>query len=79
MTMAESEAKFTELVNTKEKRARRFQQGLKQWIQNRVTVFKLTDYATLVQKESIVKVGSEQARRKERVRKGRPKAREEAL
>ena len=35
-----------EFVNTEEKRARRFQQGLKQWIQNRIAVFELTDYAS---------------------------------
>ncbi|KAL8133754.1 hypothetical protein AgCh_008990 [Apium graveolens] len=67
MTVAEYEAKFTELsrfvpefVNTEEKKARRFQLGLKQWIQNRVAVLELTDYATLVQKASIVEAGSEQ-------------------
>lgn len=67
MTVAEYEAKFTELsrfvpeyVNTEAKRARRFQLGLKQWIQNRVAVLELTDYATLVQKASIIEAGSEQ-------------------
>ncbi|KAL8120344.1 hypothetical protein AgCh_017500 [Apium graveolens] len=44
-------AKFIELsrfvpefVNTKEKKARRFQQGLKQWIQDRVSLLEITDY-----------------------------------
>ena len=50
-------------LNTEEKRARRFQQGLKQWIQNRIAVFELTDYATVVQKASIVEAGSEQTQR----------------
>ena len=66
MTVAEYEAKFTELsrfvpkfVSTDAKRARRFQQGLKQWIQNRVVVLEITNYATLVQKASIVEAGSE--------------------
>lgn len=66
LSVDEYEAKFTELsrimpdfVNTKEKRARRFQQGLEQWIQNRVAVFELTDYAMLVHKASIVEAGSE--------------------
>ncbi|KAL8089013.1 hypothetical protein AgCh_038679 [Apium graveolens] len=70
MTVAEYEAKFTELsrfmpefVNTEEKKARRFQLGLKQWIQNRVAVLELTDYATLVQKASIVEVGSSSGER----------------
>ncbi|KAL8098415.1 hypothetical protein AgCh_031247 [Apium graveolens] len=66
MTVAEYEAKFTELsrfvhefVNTEEKKTRRFQLGLKQWIQNRVAVLELTDYATLVQKASIIEAGRE--------------------
>ena len=66
MIVAEYEAKFTELsrfvpefVNIEEKKARRFQLGLKQWIQNRVAVIELTDYATLVQKASSVEAGSE--------------------
>ncbi|KAK1401483.1 hypothetical protein POM88_001088 [Heracleum sosnowskyi] len=65
MTVAEYEAKFTELsrfvpefVNTDLKRSRRFQQRLKQWIQNRVSVLELTDYASLVQKATIVESGA---------------------
>ena len=65
-----------EFVNTEEKRARRFQQGLKQWIQNRIAVFELTDYATVVQKASIVEAGSEQTQKeregKKRKRFGGP-------
>ena len=67
LTVVEYEAKFTELsrfvpefVNTEEKKARRFQQGLKQWIQNRVAIFECTDYATLVQKATIVETGADQ-------------------
>lgn len=70
MSVADYEAKFTELsrfvpefVDTEEKKANRFQQGLKQWIQNRVAILELTDCATLVQKASIVESGSEQAQR----------------
>lgn len=77
MTVAEYEAKFSELsrfvpefLNTNVKRARKFQQGLKQWIQNRVAVLELTDYAALVQKATIVEAGSEQSQ-KERVGKKR--------
>ena len=77
LSVAEYEAKFTELsrfvpelVNTEEKRARRFQQGLKQWIQNRVAILEITDYATLVQKASIVEEGSDQMQR-ERERAGK--------
>ncbi|KAK1401715.1 hypothetical protein POM88_001320 [Heracleum sosnowskyi] len=78
MTVAEYEAKFTELsrfmpefVNTDLKRSRRFQQGLKQWIQNRVAVLEITDYASLVQKATIVESGSEQSQkgREEKKRK----------
>lgn len=61
MIVAKYEAKFTELlrfvtefINTEEKGSKRFHQGFKQWIQNRVTVFDLTHYATLVQKAFIV-------------------------
>ncbi|KAL8121917.1 hypothetical protein AgCh_018593 [Apium graveolens] len=74
----EYEAKFTELsrfvpefVNTEENKARRFQLGLKQWIQNRVAVLELIDYATLVQKASIVEAGSEQIVKEKENRKRR--------
>ncbi|KAK1365776.1 hypothetical protein POM88_041337 [Heracleum sosnowskyi] len=70
MTVAEYEAKFTELsrfvpeiVNTDLKKSRRFQQGLKQWIQNRVAVLEITDYASLVQKATIVESGNEQSQK----------------
>ncbi|XP_074327544.1 uncharacterized protein LOC141665459 [Apium graveolens] len=60
MSVAEYEAKFTELsrfvpqlVGTEEKKAERFQQGLKQWIQNKLAILEITDYATLVQKATI--------------------------
>ncbi|XP_017256323.1 uncharacterized protein LOC108225879 [Daucus carota subsp. sativus] len=66
LSVAEYETKFSELsrfvphhVDTDEKRALRFQQGLKPWIQNRVAVFELTNYATLVQKAAIVAKRSE--------------------
>ena len=58
-----------EFVNTEEKRAKRFQLGLKQWIQNRVAVLELTNYATLVQKASIVEVGSEQSQKEKEKKK----------
>ncbi|KAL8119802.1 hypothetical protein AgCh_017061 [Apium graveolens] len=75
LSVAEYEAKFTELsrfvpefVSTEEKKARRFQQGLISWIQNRVAILELTDYATLVQKATIVEARSEQMQ-KEREKK----------
>ena len=51
MSVAVYKAKFIELsrfvpefVNTKEKKVRRFQQWLKQWIQDRVSLLEITDY-----------------------------------
>jgi hypothetical protein len=76
MTVAEYEAKFTELsrfvpeyVNTEIKKIRRFQQGLKQWIQNKVALLEITDYATLVQKVTIVEKGSDQMQKQNAGRK----------
>ena len=58
LTVAEYKAKFTELVgfvpvyvDTEEKRAKRFQQGLKPWIRSKVALFELTTYAAVVPKE----------------------------
>ena len=66
MSVAEYENKFSELsrfvphyVDTEEKRAWRFQQGLKPWIQNKVAILEITTYATMVQKATIVENGSE--------------------
>ncbi|XP_074366365.1 uncharacterized protein LOC141707220 [Apium graveolens] len=66
MSVAEYEAKFTELsrcvpyhVDTDEKKAKRFQQGLKPYIQNRIAVFEITNYTTLVQKAAFMESGSE--------------------
>ncbi|KAL8123995.1 hypothetical protein AgCh_011844 [Apium graveolens] len=57
LTVAEYEAKFTELarfmpdqVDTDEKKVRRFEQGLRFWIQNRVAIFELISYVVVVQK-----------------------------
>ncbi|XP_074342544.1 uncharacterized protein LOC141680138 [Apium graveolens] len=57
MTVGEYEKKFIELVrfvgdyvDTDEKGAKRFQQGLKPWLRSRVAAFKLTTYAKVVQK-----------------------------
>ena len=55
LTVAEYETKFTELarfvpeyVNTEEKKAKRFQQGLKPWIHSKVALFELNTYAAVV-------------------------------
>ncbi|XP_074377152.1 uncharacterized protein LOC141718672 [Apium graveolens] len=57
LMVTDYEAKFTELarfvpeqVDTDEKRAKRFQQGLKLWIRSRVAVFELTTYTACKQK-----------------------------
>ena len=78
LSVPEYEAKFMELslfvmelVNTEEKRARRFQQGLRQWIQNWIAVLEVTDYATVVQKETIVEIGSEQSQKEKEWRRKR--------
>ena len=66
-SVMEYERKFTELarfvpeyVNTDEKRAKRFQQGLRPWIRSKVAVFELSTYAVVVQKAMIVEGESEQ-------------------
>ena len=66
-SVMEYERKFTELarfvpeyVNTDEKRAKRFQQGLRPWIRSKVAVFELSTYAAVVQKAMIVEGESEQ-------------------
>ncbi|XP_074323940.1 uncharacterized protein LOC141660856 [Apium graveolens] len=65
MTIAEYENKL-ELsrfvpyhVDTEEKRTRHFQLGLPPWIQNRVAVLEISNYATLVHKASIVESGND--------------------
>lgn len=61
MTVAEYEARFSELsrfvphfVDTELKRARRFQYGLKPWLQKKVKPFELTEYSKVVQKATII-------------------------
>ncbi|XP_074377707.1 uncharacterized protein LOC141719229 [Apium graveolens] len=76
MSVAEYEAKFTELsrfmpqlVGTEEQKAERFQQGLKQWIQNKLAILEITDYATLVQKATIAEAGSEMSQKMKQTKK----------
>ena len=66
-SVMEYERKFTELarfvpeyVNTDEKRAKRFQQGLRPWIRSKVAVFELSTYVAVVQKAMIIEGESEQ-------------------
>ncbi|XP_074373961.1 uncharacterized protein LOC141714335 [Apium graveolens] len=67
MTIGGYAKKFTELssfmgeyVDSEEKRAKRFQQGLKPWLRSRVAAFKLTTYAKVVQKAMVIEGESEQ-------------------
>ncbi|XP_074351315.1 uncharacterized protein LOC141690409 [Apium graveolens] len=67
LSIAHYESKFTELsrfvpefMKTEEKKARRFQQGMKQLIQNRVAIIELTDYASLVHNATMTEVESKQ-------------------
>ncbi|XP_074346856.1 uncharacterized protein LOC141685663 [Apium graveolens] len=66
-TVGEYEKKFIELsrfvgeyVDSEEKRAKRFQQGLKPWLRSRVAAFNLTTYAEVVQKVMVIEGESEQ-------------------
>ncbi|KAL8098384.1 hypothetical protein AgCh_031222 [Apium graveolens] len=70
LTVAEYEAKFTELarfvpdqVDTDEKKARRFEQGLKFWIQKRVAMFELTSYVAVVQKTMVIESRSDMSQK----------------
>ncbi|XP_074328170.1 uncharacterized protein LOC141666085 [Apium graveolens] len=67
MTVGEYEKKFTELsrcmgeyVYSEEKRAKRFQQGLKPWLMSRLAAFELTTYTEVVQKVMVIEGESEQ-------------------
>ncbi|XP_074342219.1 uncharacterized protein LOC141679685 [Apium graveolens] len=71
LSVTDYESKFTELsrfvpeqVDTDEKRAKRFQQGLKPWIRSRVAVFKLMTYTAVVQKAVIIKGESKASQKK---------------
>lgn len=66
MSVEQYEAKFIELarfaphqVDTEMRKARRFEQGLKPWIYNKVSVFETKKYNKLVQKAIIAESGSE--------------------
>ncbi|XP_074346472.1 uncharacterized protein LOC141685258 [Apium graveolens] len=67
MVVGEYEKRFTELsrfmgeyVDSEDKRAKRFQQGLKTWLRSRVIAFELTSYAEVVQKVMVIEGESEQ-------------------
>ncbi|XP_074323605.1 uncharacterized protein LOC141660516 [Apium graveolens] len=84
MTVGEYEKKFTELskfmgeyVDSEEKRAKRFQQGLKPWLMSRVAAFELTTYAEVVQKAMVIEGESEQNQKEKYNKKRRFKMGEE--
>ncbi|KAL8094927.1 hypothetical protein AgCh_036440 [Apium graveolens] len=52
-----------EYVNTEAKKAKRFQHGLRPWIQSQVALIEIKNYAALVQKAMIVKGEREAAKR----------------
>lgn len=66
LSVSEYERKFIELsrfvpeyVDSDEKRAKRFQQGLKPWIRSRVALFELNTYVGVVQKALVAEGESE--------------------
>jgi hypothetical protein len=70
MTVSEYAAKFNELarfapyqVSTDERRARRFEQGLKPWIYSRVFVLQVDSFAVLLEKALITEAGGEMVSR----------------
>ncbi|WOG95286.1 hypothetical protein DCAR_0414598 [Daucus carota subsp. sativus] len=70
MSVADYEVRFTELarfvpdqVDTDEKRAKRFQQGLKDWIRSRVATFEMPSYVSIVQKAMIIENESEMSQK----------------
>lgn len=83
MSVAEYERKFTELVrfvseyvNTEEKRAKRFQQGLEPWIRGKVAVFELNTYSGVVQKAMIIEGESEQSQKEKESQKRKAESQE---
>lgn len=70
LCVAVYEAKVTELasfvpdqVDTDEKRAKRFQHGLKTWIRSKVVMFEMTSYASIVQKATITESDSDMSQK----------------
>ncbi|KAL8148600.1 hypothetical protein AgCh_005816 [Apium graveolens] len=45
------------------------QEGLKQWIQNKLEILEITDYATLVQKATVAEIGSEMTQKMKQTKK----------
>ncbi|KAL8135206.1 hypothetical protein AgCh_010027 [Apium graveolens] len=58
-------------IDTEEKKARRFEHGLKFWIQNRVAMFELTSYEAVVQKAMVIESRSDMPRKERMGRNGK--------
>ncbi|MDV3191814.1 MAG: hypothetical protein Q8841_02575 [Candidatus Phytoplasma australasiaticum] len=76
MSVADYESKFEELsrfvpsyVDTDRKKAKRFEQGLKPWIQGNVTIFELDRYVGVVQKAMIAQIESEISHKEKDIKK----------
>ncbi|XP_074336685.1 uncharacterized protein LOC141673855 [Apium graveolens] len=76
LSVTEYEAKFTELarfvpdqVDTDEKTAKRFQKGLKYWIQDKVAMFEMTSYVAVVQKAMVIKSKSDTSQKEREAKK----------
>ena len=66
MTVPQYAAKFNELarfaphqVDTEERKARRFEQGLKPWLYSRISIFQSASYGTILEKAIIAEGGGE--------------------
>ncbi|XP_074351569.1 uncharacterized protein LOC141690692 [Apium graveolens] len=76
MTFLEYEKKFTELsrfvtkyVNSDEEKAQGFQQWLKYWIRDRVSMFEIGTYAGVVQKVALIESNGAQSRKERDIKK----------
>ena len=71
MTVPQYASKFNELarfaphqVDTEERKTRRFEEGLKPWIYNKVAVLQLEDYSQILEKAIIVEGWQNTTKRK---------------
>ena len=60
LTVAQYEAKFTELIATEEEKAVKFQDGLKPYLKNKISILKLNVYSEVVNKALIAEKDNEE-------------------
>ena len=60
LTVAQYEAKFTELIATEEEKAVKFQDGLKPYLKNKISILKLSIYSDVVDRALIAKKDNEE-------------------